>query len=129
VNIETASNRRIDAKKALEAVINKNLTLVPAALTLKPNDQFNLAAWGGVPPYRFQSLDPSIATIDEAGHLVAIKTGDVIIEVSDANHNTARSVSIKITEPAKEGTSCPIDNEIICQILCGINPQLPWCNL
>lgn len=128
VNIDTASNRRIDAQKALAAVVNQNLTLVPAALTLKPNEQFNFSAWGGVPPYRFQSLNQDIATIDQAGHLVALKTGDVSIEVSDADNHTARSISIKITEPAKQNTDCPLDNEIICQILCGINPELPWCS-
>ena len=53
VNIETASNSRVDAHKALEAVQNRSLTLVPAAHTLKINDQFSFAAWGGLAPYKF----------------------------------------------------------------------------
>ena len=131
VNIETASNSRIDAEKALEAVANKSLTLVPAAHTFKIGDEFNFSAWGGTAPYRFSSASPDLATIDESGHLVAKAVGDVVIEVTDSLGNKASSVSIKISDGSGDGGGgggdCPLDNPFLCAILCIVNPQLPWC--
>lgn len=127
VNIETASKRRINAHEALKAVADKKLTVVPATLTLSPNGDFNFSAWGGVPPYRFQSLNPAVATIDELGHLVAISEGDVTIEVSDAQNNKATSVSIKVGGAPPAESSCPLPNELLCLLLCSVNPELPWC--
>jgi len=128
VNIETASNRRIDARKALEAVQQKQLTLVPAALTLAANAEYNFSAWGGTPPYRFASLNPDIATVDEAGHLKALKEGDVGVEVSDINGNKANSVSIRIANAPQGGEGCPYPDPFLCLISCAINPALPWCS-
>jgi thermitase len=125
VNIETESKRRVDAHAALEAVLDKKLTLVPATHTIEPKGQFS--AWGGTPPYRFQSLHESVATIDAQGNFVAQGTGDVTIEVSDAQNNTARSVSIRVGEPPKEDSGCPLKEEVLCIILCAIDPKLPWC--
>jgi thermitase len=128
VNIETESSRRINANQALQAVANKSLTLVPATYTIEPTKEFTFSAWGGVAPYHFQSANPSVATIDDNGHLVAVSAGDVTIEVTDANNNKASSVSIKVATAPPAESSCPIDNEIICMILCAIKPDLPWCN-
>jgi len=131
VNIETASNRRVDAHKALEAVKNQSLTLVPAAHTLKINDRFSFSAWGGKPPYKFNSLNPEIASIDEAGQLLAKAAGDATIEVVDAQGESARSVSLKISDgiapPGGGGSECPLGNEFLCGIMCLIDPTLPWC--
>lgn len=134
VSIDTASNRRVDAHKALDFVKNRTLTLVPAAHTLKVNDQFAFSAWGGVGPYKFVSQNPSVATIDESGKLVAKAIGDVTIEVSDSLGAKASSVSIKIGDGSDGGGgggggigSCPINNPVLCLILCTINPDLPWC--
>ncbi len=129
VNIETASNSRIDAEKALEAVAKKSLTLVPAAHTFKIGDEFNFSAWGGTAPYRFSSASPDLATIDESGHLVAKALGDVVVEVTDSLGNKASSVSIKISDGSGGGGGgdCPLNNPFLCAILCIVNPQLPWC--
>jgi len=130
VNIETASNRRIDAQKALEAVKNRSLTLVPAALTLKLNDQFSFAAWGGVPPYKFSSLNPEILSCDEAGLATAKAVGDATIEVVDSLGAKAGSVSLKISDgslPPGNGSECPFDNQFMCMIMCLVDPRLPWC--
>jgi thermitase len=64
VNIETASNRRVRADRALEAVVQRKLTLVPSTITLSPDEKYDLSAWGGVPPYHFRSLDESIASVE-----------------------------------------------------------------
>lgn len=127
VAIETASNRRILADKALEAVQTKQLTLVPAAKTLIPGESFDFSAWGGAGGYKFKSSNPSVATITEAGRFVAVAEGDVVIEVTDANNVTASSVSIKVANAPPAGSSCPIQNELICLIMCAINPEFPWC--
>ncbi len=128
VSIETSSNRRISAPDALNAVKNKQLTVVPAAHTIDANGQFDFSAWGGSGSYKFKSLNPDIATITEAGHLTAVGQGDVTIEVTDASGNTARSVSIKVATGAPPAeSSCPLQNELLCVLLCAIKPDLPWC--
>jgi thermitase len=128
VAIETASNRRIDAHKAVEAVKNRTLTVIPAAHTFKLNDQFDFSAWGGVAPYKFSSLNPDIVSIDENGHLIAKALGDAVIEVSDSAGNSARSVSIKVGDSSSGGgPECPLGNELLCAIMCILDPQLPWC--
>lgn len=128
VNIETASNRRIDAAKAVEAVRAKQLTLVPAAHTFKPGAEFKFGAWGGSGSYKFKSLNPDIATIDEEGALKALKVGDVIIEVSDSSGQKASSVSIKVADAPQGGTGCPFPEPFLCTIMCAINPSMPWCH-
>lgn len=127
VNIQTASNRRVDAHQALLAVQNKQLTLIPAALTLAPQAEYTFSAWGGTAPYSFRSLNPDVATVDEQGHLKALKEGEVSVEVSDAQGAKATSVSIKIGQPAPEAGTCPFPNPLFCTIMCAINPALPWC--
>lgn len=131
VNIETASNRRVDAHQALEAVKNQTLTLVPAAHTLKINDQYRFSAWGGKPPYKFNSLNPEIASSDEAGNVVAKGVGDATIEVVDSLGQKARSVSLRISDgsaPPGGGSECPLGDEFLCAIMCLLDPNLPWCN-
>lgn len=131
VDIETASKKRIDAHKALESVFNKTLTVVPATRTLKPGESYTFAAWGGESPYKFNSLNPEIGTIEESGEFAAIKEGDVTIEVVDANNNIAKSVSIRISEGAGNGGGsgeCPLQNPLLCTISCIISPNLPWCD-
>jgi thermitase len=129
VNIETASNRRVDARAALEAVLQKKLTVVPAAATFKANDEFDFSAWGGQGPYKFSSSNGSVASIDEAGHLKALAEGDVTIEVTDASGTKAQTISVKISNSSGGGGggSCPLPNELLCQIWCGIDPNMPWC--
>lgn len=132
VNIETASNKRVDAHKALQAVANKELTVVPAAKTFKVNDEFSFSAFGGVAPYKFKSLNPDIASIDENGRLVAKAKGDAVIELSDAAGNFAKTVSIRVGEGSGGGgggggEACPMQDPFMCSIMCLINPQLPWC--
>lgn len=128
VNIETASNRRVRADRALEAVAQRKLTIVPAAITLSPDEKYDLSAWGGVAPYHFRSLDESIASVDDSGHLTALKEGDVTVEVSDSLGDTASSVSFKVIKGEPPGgSSCPIADQMLCMIMCIIQPQLPWC--
>lgn len=132
VDIQTASNTRIDAQSALNAVVNKTLTVVPAAATFAINDTFEFSAWGGAGSYTFASLNPDIATIDENGHLEAKAVGDVVIEVTDGAGNKAQSVSIKVSDGSGGGGGggdgeCPIDNDFLCAIICIIDPTQPWC--
>lgn len=127
VNIDTESKRRIDAREAVKAVKDKKLTVVPATLTLELQGTQNVSAWGGFAPYSFKSLQPNIATIDATGKLVAVAEGDVTVEVTDAAGNTAKSVSFKVGRSAPKESSCPLPNELFCLILCGISPELPWC--
>ena len=127
VTIETASKRRVDAQAALEAVRNKSLTLVPQTHDLEASEKVQFSAWGGIPPYHFQSLQENVGTIDDAGNFVAISDGDVTIEVTDANNHKARSISVKVGARPKEDSSCPLQEPILCLILCGIDPSLAWC--
>lgn len=128
VAIETESNRRVDAAEAVKAVKERRLTVVPAAHTLEPNGQADFRAWGGTGPYTFASLNPDIATIDEKGHMTAKALGDVVVEITDSLGNKAKSVSIKVGAAPPSDATCPLPNQMFCDILCGIIPELPWCS-
>lgn len=127
VSIDTASNRRVLAYEALHAVQNKQLTVVPAAKTLKPGESYDFSAWGGAGGYKFQSSNAAVATITEEGRFVAVAEGDVTVEVTDSQNNKASSVSIKVSNAPPAGATCPLQNELLCLIMCAINPEFPWC--
>jgi thermitase len=128
VDIDVESKRRINAYEAVKAVSERKLVVIPAAHTFDVGEQYDFSAWGGESPYRFSSLNPDIATIDETGHFTAVNEGEVIIEVLDSKDNRATTVNIQVGhKTAPDESSCPFPNEFLCLILCGINPQLPWC--
>lgn len=129
VAIETACGCRVDAEAALSNIEANTLTVVPNALTLDVNGTKNFTAIGGNGgPFTFTSSNPQIAKISENGTLTALGQGEVTLTVTDSAGNKAVSRSIYVGKQAPNpGEQCPLNNEMLCQLMCVINPELPWC--
>ncbi|AZZ37398.1 protease [Bdellovibrio sp. qaytius] len=138
VNIETACNCRIDALASVTALLDKKAWIVPAAATLAVDatQQFAMKNASGV--VRFESSDSNIATITPEGLLTAKAAGTVTVKGTDAAGNAVSSLDINVgkaqsSDPGQPGQpgqpdpgQCPLDPGM-CQIMCQIMPDLPWC--
>ena len=128
VAIETACNCRIDAAAALNHITNDELTIVPNAATLAEDGSLKFSAIGGSAPYSFQSSDETVASISEDGELTAIGKGEVTLTVTDKDGETAISRAIYVGREAPSDAVCPLQNEILCMLMCLLDPELPWCS-
>jgi thermitase len=133
VSIETACNCRVDALEAVKAVLEKKLTVVPAAATISKEETLQFKGLYANGPVKFRSSNPEIATISETGVLTPVKEGEVTVTATDADGKTAQSLAIYIGKKSGNGGgpgdgSCPIGNPFLCEILCGIMPELPFCS-
>jgi thermitase len=130
VAIETACMCRVDAAAALTAVKNEKLVVVPSAATFAPNGTTKLAAIGGAGGYTFASGNPSIVEVAADGTATAKAVGETTISVTDSAGATAQSLVIRVAEGGGGGgdEECPLGDPTMCQLLCMIDPTLPWCN-
>jgi thermitase len=135
VAIETACECRVDAAAVVDRIRSEALTVVPQAATVNPNATLQFAAWGGKAPFTFSSSAESIASIDANGVLTAKATGEVNVTVTDADNKTNQSLRIRVVEPGSGGgggggggdpSQCPLDPQM-CEMMCQIMPDLPWC--
>lgn len=139
VNIETACNCRIDALAAVDTLLSKKAWMVPAAATIAEKGTLQLAMKNAQGAVKFESSNPAVATISEAGLLTAVTKGTVTVKATDANGQAVQSLDINIgpasssnpgnPDPGNPGTpgECPLGDPALCQILCGIMPSAPWC--
>lgn len=154
VDIQTACNCRVDAYAAVDAVLSKKMTLVPAAATIAPGDSLNFQVLYGKAPFTYSSNNPSVATVDNTGALKAVANGAAVISVKDASGQTASTLNINVgaktdngggdtpTPPGGGGggdtpeppgggggggDGCPVQNPQICQAICQMQPDLPFC--
>lgn len=143
VNIETACNCRIDAGKAVESLLNKTMIVVPAAATIKPSETLQFEAFNGKAPFKFTSSNAQIAEINDSGLLSSKGEGETVVSITDADGKVAQSLNIYITNKSNNGGGggggggggapgmpgeCPFQNPQMCEMLCKIAPQMPWCN-
>jgi len=129
MDLEVACKCRIDAAKATDIVAGKMLTIIPSAATLKTGEKVKLGAYAGQAPYTFKSMNADIATVSADGELTGVKEGDATIMVTDVSGATAQSRAIRISNEAPvPGGACPYDDPMICQIMCVIAPESPWCS-
>lgn len=136
VQIETACNCRIDALASVDALLEKKSWIVPAAATLAVDATQQFAMKNAQGAVKFESSDANIATISESGLLTAKAQGTVTIKATDAAGNTVSSLDINVgkaqsnnpgnPDPGQPG-ECPLGDPALCQIFCGIMPELPWC--
>ena len=128
VEIETACACRIDVAAALESVHKDALTIVPNSSTLEINKTKLFYGIGGEAPYTFTSSDSSIASITADGTLTAIANGETIVTITDASGNSAQTSKIYVGQTSGGGGDgqCPFGP--LCDVMCQINPSLPWCN-
>lgn len=133
VAIETACQCRVDAAAAVDRVRARSLTVVPQAATLNPTQTIQLAGFGGTGQgYTFTSSSDAVASVDANGVLTAQTLGEVNVTVADSSGATNQSLLIRIVEAGSGGgggggsAECPLD-PAMCELMCGIMPDLPWC--
>lgn len=129
VSIETACNCRVDAASVVERVRAGELTVVPQAATLAPQATLQFSAWGGKGPYRYSSSSEDIATVNENGLLTAKAAGEVTVSVTDGKRQMSQSQTIRVVVPDETGggEECPLGDPALCEMMCVISPDLPWC--
>ena len=129
VNIETACNCRIDAFEAVDHLLNKEMWLVPAATSVAEGASFIVNVMNGEKPFEFTSSNPAVLTVDNTGAVAAVAKGTAQITVKDANGTTVSSLDYNVGMVAEQppGGACPIGDPALCQVLCGIFPELPFC--
>lgn len=140
VNIEVACNCRVDALGAVETVMNKKMVASPFAGTFAVGDKVKFTGVYGTAPFTFASSTPATATIDANGELTAVANGETVITVTDSKGQTAQTHRIIVgaasssnpgnpgqPDPGNPGDmECPLDPQM-CQVICQIMPDLPWC--
>jgi len=142
VSIETACDCRIDAASSVDTLVNKKMYLVPAASTLTKDSTQQFTAINADGAVNYTSSAADVATIDESGLLKPLKEGKTTITAKDSSGNVAQSLDIFIGKSGSDGGGgtpppgemppgldrCPFENELLCQGLCAIMPELPFCS-
>lgn len=143
VNIETACNCRVDAFAAVDSLLSNKAWVVPAAATIAENATLQFVMKNAQGAVKFESSNPTIATINEQGLLTGVAQGTVTVKATDAQGNAVQSLDINVgkvssTPPPDGGPGevpgmpgdgeCPLGDEQLCQILCQVMPDMPWCN-
>ncbi len=135
VEINTACNCRIDAFAAVDTLLAKKAWLVPAAATIaeKANLQMSLKNASGA--VKFESSNPAIISVDANGLVTAVAKGTANIKATDSK-GTVQSLDINVGAVGSPGNppgqppgggECPLGNPQLCQIICQIMPNAPWC--
>ena len=142
VSIQTACNCRVDALQAIDLIKNKRPVIVPVALTIPVGSQFNIHVFNGVGQYQYVSSDTSILEVTADGTAKGIKEGVARIQAKDAGGNVVTSLDYIIgkasssqpedpnqPDPGQPGDpgECPIGDPQLCEIICKIKPELPFC--
>ncbi len=144
VNIETACNCRVDAFAAVDALLAKRLFLAPAAATIKVGDTMKFSGVHGAGKYSYTVANPAIGSIAADGTFKATTKGDTTIAVKDGVGSSAVSLTISVVDgtstpapgpgpqPPGGGTpgqpgSCPLGDQQLCDVICQVQPTLPFC--
>lgn len=142
VNIETACNCRVDMYSAVDHLLAKKMWLVPAAATLAENGSATVSVMNGKAPFKFTSSNPAIISVDDSGAVKAVAKGVAQITVTDAEGKSVTSLDYLVGQASGGGNNppgnpgnpgdpgmgeCPVQDPALCQIICGIMPDLPFC--
>ncbi len=132
VNIETACNCRIDAFAAVDTLLSKKPFLVPTAATVKVDGTVQMSMKNSAGAVEYASSDAGVASVNATGLVTGHKEGTVKITAKNGA-NTVTSLDFiigkaKATEP-DPGTpgECPLGDAAMCEVICGIMPDLPFC--
>ncbi len=129
VAIDTACKCRIDVGAALAMVRDNTLVVLPNAATMGLTAKKQFTGFGGKAPFTFASSNPAVAAIGSDGTLTAATKGETTVTVTDSAGAKAASRTIYVGQaaPKDPGGSCPLNPPQLCDILCQIDPSLPWC--
>ena len=130
--IEVACNCRVDMMAATETVLAKKMFVTPAAATLKTGETKQFAGTYASGALSFAVADANIGDIDATGKFTAKAEGETTVTVKDAAGNSSTSLGIRVANTAGpddpgNGGDCPLGDPMMCQIICGIAPELPFC--
>lgn len=143
VSIETACNCRIDAFAAVDTLVAKKPWLVPAAGTLAAQSTMQLALKNAT-PVKFESSNASVVTVNDQGLMTAVGNGTATIKVTDSTGAVTQSLDFNVgaapsnpgnppgnppTDPGQPGEpgECPLGDPALCEMICQIMPNAPWC--
>ena len=147
VNIQTASNTRVDAAAAVDLVLTKRLFIAPAAATLNVGESMKFSGVHGAGNYSYTVANASVGSIANDGTFKASSAGDTTIAVKDGAGSSAATLQVHVIDanstpapvPGKPpqdpggtpgipgGGDCPVGDASLCQIICQLQPDLPFC--
>jgi len=137
VSIETACNCRVDAGAAMQALVNKDMLLVPMAAAMSVNDIVQMSVMNAKGTISYASSDENIVSVDTNGLVTAKKEGTAKISAKTADQtleslefvvgNASSGGGDKPNPPGGGDGECPLGDPQLCEIMCGIQPDLPWC--
>lgn len=135
VGIQTACDCRVDAEAAVDTILGKKMFVAPNAGTLGVGETMAISGVYGKGPFQFTSANADVASIDASGTLTAKKEGETTVSVRDSAGQTATSYKFYVGkatsndpgQPGEPGGDCPFGDQATCDILCQIQPTLPFC--
>lgn len=129
VAIETACNCRVDAFNAVDHLLSKKPWVVPAAASVDLNGTINVSMVNGVAPFTYASSNPAALTVDAQGVAKGLAEGVSTITVTDANGVAVSSLdyNVGLKASAPGGGDCPLGDAAMCESICAIMPDLPFC--
>jgi thermitase len=138
VQIETACNCRVDAFAAVEKLMSGSMYITPAAATLEIGETLKFEATNGRAPFTYSVANASIGTVTNDGVFSASGEGETTVTVRDANGSMSNSLGVRVIKkgsggggggnpPPGGGGDCPLGDQALCDILCQIQPTLPFC--
>lgn len=131
VGIETACDCRVDALAAVQTVLDKKMFITPAAGTLGVGETLQFSGTYGKPPFEFSVANSSVGTITSQGVFTAAAIGETTVTVKDAGGASSTSLTVRVADKNQKppgGGNCPLGDQALCDILCQIQPSLPFCN-
>lgn len=138
VSIQTACDCRVDAFEAVDAVMTKKMFVSPFAATLATGAKQTFSAVYASAPLAFSSSNPAVASIDEKGEMTALTEGETTVTVKDSKGVQATSYKIYVGKAGTQNppndpqdptnpSECPIGDQQLCDIICQIMPDMPFC--
>lgn len=130
--ITTACNCRVDAFAAVSMIKEAKPWVVPSAGTIGQGEAVQFSVANGLAPFTYKVDNSAVAEINEEGVLTAKANGEFKVEVTDASGKTASTLAMFVgrapsSNPPGGGGECPLGDPALCDLLCLINPSLPFC--
>jgi thermitase len=127
-SIETACNCRVSASSSMDALLNNKAVLVPYAYTLAPNETVKFSVMNAIGTVTYTSSNPQVASFDANGTLTGLTEGEVTVTATDSAGTVLKSDSIFVWTRTSAGGSCPLGDQALCDLMCQIMPDMPWCS-
>lgn len=136
VNIETACDCRVDAAAAVESLLNQKMFVVPYAETLAKSETMQFTAKYAQGQLQFTSSNPNVASISADGVLTGLNEGETVVTATDASGQSASSHKIYVRGSGGGGgtpgnptpSECPFGDPQLCETMCELQPDLPFCS-